>query len=79
VAYTTAAGVFAAIPRAGSGIAALLALVLTLVGLSSAQRVRPIQAMGAVLFPVLLLGAILLITLGGLALGGFLVLETLRS
>jgi hypothetical protein len=79
VAYTTAAGVFAAIPRAGSGIAALLALVLTLVGLSSAQRVRPIQAIGAVLFPVLLLGGMLLATIGGLALGGFLILETLRS
>jgi hypothetical protein len=79
VAYTTAAGVFAAIPRAGSGIAALLALVLTLVGLSSAQRVRPIQAMGAVVFPVLFLAGVLLATLGGLALGGFLILEALRS
>jgi hypothetical protein len=79
VAYTTAAGVFAAIPRAGSGIAALLALVLTLIGLSSAQRVRPIQAIGAVVFPVLFLAGVLLAALGGLAVGGFLILEALRS
>jgi hypothetical protein len=77
VAYTSAASVFAAIPRAGTSIAGFVGLVLTLVGLSSAQRVRPIQALGAVVFPALLVAGLLVLVIGSFVLGGLLILHQL--
>ncbi|MDP3939183.1 MAG: Yip1 family protein [Deltaproteobacteria bacterium] len=79
VAYTSAAAVFAAIPKAGESIAAFVVFLLTLVGLSSAQRISPIKALGAVFFPLLLLGFVLAMTLGGIAVGSFIILEALRG
>ncbi len=79
VAYTSAAAVFAAIPKAGESIAAFVVFILTLVGLSSAQRITPIKALGAVLFPLLLLGFVLAMTFGGIALGSFIILEALKG
>jgi hypothetical protein len=79
VAYTSAAAVFAAIPWAGTSIAGFAGLVLTLVGLSSAQQVRPIQALGAVVFPALLVTGLLVLLVGSFVLGGLLILHRLAS
>ncbi|MFQ5458573.1 MAG: YIP1 family protein, partial [Myxococcota bacterium] len=79
VAYTTAAAVFAAIPKAGPLIASFLALLLTLIGLSSAQRISPIRALGAVVLPVLFLGGLVLLAAGSFMLGGYFILEALWS
>jgi hypothetical protein len=79
LAYTTAAAVFAAIPWVGAPIAGLIGLVLSVIGLVYAQRVRPMQAVGAIFFPALAAGAIILITVGTLTLGGLIILHRLAS
>ena len=79
VAYASAGAIFAAIPWAGTAIAGLVGLTLTLVGLSSAQRIRPIQALGAVIFPALLVTGLLVLMAGFFVLGGFLILHRFTS
>ena len=79
LAYTTAAAVFTAIPEGGPSIAAMMGLVLSVVGLTVAQRVRMGQAIGAILFPVLLAGGALILLLGVFLLGGLLLLRGLST
>lgn len=79
VAYTTAGAVFAAIPRAGPTIAAFVTLLLILVGLSSAQRISPIRALGAVVLPLFFMGFLIILAVGSFALGSYFILEALRS
>ncbi len=79
VAYTTAAAVFAAIPRAGPAIATFVTFLLILVGLSSAQRISPIRALGAVLLPLFFVGFLIILAVGSFVLGSYFILEALRS
>lgn len=79
VAYATAASVFAAIPKAGPPVGALLALMLTLIGLSSAHRIRPIQAIGAVIFPLVLIVTMALAMAGLFTFTSYIVLKTIGA
>jgi hypothetical protein len=79
LAYATAATVFAAIPKGGVAIAGLIGFVLSVAGLTIAQRVRTTQAIGAAFFPALLAGAILFLMVGALLFGGFTILHGLSS
>ncbi len=77
--YATAAAVFAAIPGGGPSIATLIGIVLSVVGLTVAHRVRPGQAIGAIFFPALLVGGLLLLLAGAFLLGGLALLQGLST
>ena len=79
VSYTTAGAVFAAIPKAGPSIAGFVTFLLILVGLSSAQRISPIRALGAVVLPLFFMGFVVILAVGSFALGSYFILEALRS
>ena len=79
LAYSTAGAVFAAIPGGGPSIAALIGIVLSVAGLTIAQRVGPGQALGAVFFPALLAGGVIILLAGAFLLGGLAILYGLST
>jgi hypothetical protein len=78
LAYSTAAAL-AAIPGGGPSIAALIGIVLSVAGLTIAQRVGPGQALGAVFFPALLAGGVIILLAGAFLLGGLAILYGLST